>query len=72
MNPCALDAWELAALAALVAAIVVAGKRRRRRPPGLPVDGKPLTCDEWAALDRIEVATLISQGLIYDDGGDLP
>ena len=47
--------------------------RRCRHPvPGLDVDGEPLTRDEWAALDRIEVATLISQGLTYDDGTDLP
>ena len=45
--------------------------RRLRRVPGLDVDGEPLTCDEWAALDRIEVATLTSLPA-YDDGGELP
>ena len=50
---------------------VARARKRRQRPPGLPVDGKPLTRDEWAALDRIEVATLISLPA-YDDGGELP
>ena len=45
--------------------------RHRHRPPGLDVDGEPLTSDEQAALDRIEVATLTSLPA-YDDGGELP
>ena len=46
--------------------------RRCRHPvPGLPADGEPLTRDEWAALDHIEIATLTSLPA-YDDGGELP
>ena len=45
--------------------------RRLRRVPGLPADGEPLSRDEWAALDRIEVATLTSLPS-YEDGGELP
>ena len=68
-----IPAWYVAWGAAAVAVVVVSRHRRkRRRPPGRPFDGEPLTRDEWAALDRIEVATLISQGLTYDDGTDLP